>query len=334
MSRFWKLWGRLVVLPVLAVVLTTAACNSTEPAPTSQSPIPTATPTPAPILRVVTTSNIVADWVRQVGRGRVEVFALLPMGADPHTFQPGARDITRVADADLILSVGLTLEAAWLEELVQNAAADSSKLVALGEIVDPIEFEGHDHNDEDEDKHGHIYRSLDPHFWFDPVRVKKAVSDIAAWLTVLDPTGGDAYRVNARSYNQELAVLHDWIRLQVNQIPPERRVLVTSHESFGYFAQRYQFTIVDTVIPGLTIELEPSAAELAELVDQIRKHQVPVIFTETTVNDRLARRIAEEVGVDVEGSLYTGSLGAPGSGADTYTGLMQTDVEAIVEALR
>ena len=107
-----------------------------------------------PPVQVVTTTNFVADWARVVGGDRVEVFSLLPVGSDPHHFQPGPRDVARVADADLVLSVGLYLEAAWLEELLHNASADESKIVALGESVDPIEFAMDDMRDDHEDDHG------------------------------------------------------------------------------------------------------------------------------------------------------------------------------------
>ena len=161
-------------------------------------------------------------------------------------------------------------------------------------------------------------RGFDPHFWFDPLRVKRAVTEITSRLSTLDPEGAELYRSNARAYNSELDELHNWIVTQVEQIPSERRLLVTSHDSFGYFAERYGFEIVGAVIPGVTTERDPSAQELAELVKDIREHNVPAIFAETTVSDRLTQRVAEETGARVITGLRTGSLGDAGSGADTY----------------
>ena len=160
------------------------------------------------------------------------------------------------------------------------------------------------------------------------------MSEIAARLSVLDPAGGDTYRANARAYNQELDDLDGWIQERVDWVPVERRVLVTSHDSFRYFAVRYGFVIAGTIIQGVTTEREPSAQEMAALVDAIRDQAAPVIFVETMVSDRLAHRIADEAGVRVERELSTGSLGEPGSGADSYIAMIKRDVETIIEALR
>ncbi|MYB76806.1 MAG: zinc ABC transporter substrate-binding protein [Chloroflexi bacterium] len=337
----------------------------------------------APLIQIVTTTNFVADWARVVGGNRVEVFSLLPVGGDPHHFQPTPRDIARVADADLVLAVGLYLEAAWLEELLHNASADESKIVALGEGVNPIEFsgadmhddhgdeddhseDGHDDNGEegehsdddhedngdegehsnddhedhgDEDDHGdhghegHVHGAFDPHFWFDPLRVKIAVYDIAARLAAIDPDNADVYFRNALAYGEELDELHAWIQDQVSAVEPERRLLVTSHDSLSYFAELYGFEVVGLVIPSLSTHVEPSAEHIAELVEVIREHDVPALFGETTVSDRLAQAVARETGAEVV-QLYSGSLGPEGSGADTYLGMVRTNVTRIVEALK
>lgn len=287
----------------------------------------TATPSVVTAVTVVTTNSIIADWVRQVGRDRVDVFALLPVGSDPHTFRPGARDVTRVADADLVFSIGLNLEGAWLVDLIKNAASSPDAVVPLGKLVEPLGLNGQDGL---QGRNG----PFDPHFWFDPLRVQRAVSDIAARLSLLDPMGEETYVANAESYSRELDDLHEWTLEQVAQIPPERRRLVTSHDTLGYFAQRYGFEVVGTIIPGVTTELDPSAAELAKLSDAIRAQRVPAIFTETTMSDRLARSLAEETGVRVIRALYTGSLDGPGTGADTYIAMIRTNINVIVDALK
>ena len=177
----------------LALLFAAAACSDDSG---SEKPQPTASGSTgqesaeARTVSVVTTTNIMADWVENIGGGNVDVFSLLPAGADPHTFQPGAQDVAKVSDADLVLSVGLGLEAAWLHDLLENAARDESAIVELGEIVDPIEF-----------AQGHAGEVEDPHFWFDPPRVKLAVNDIAARLSMLDPDRGDTYSANASAYN-------------------------------------------------------------------------------------------------------------------------------------
>ena len=311
-----------------------------DPAAESQSP-----GQPADKINVVTTSNIVADWVRAVGQDRVEVFSLLPPDTDAHTFQPGARDISRVADADLVFSIGLSLEAGWLDKLVRNAARDPAGIVALGDAVDPIDFveifdddddqaeekeEDRSDAEEGDDDHG---RTLDPHFWFDPTRVRQAVDVISAQLSTLDPDGQTFYRGNADSYNRELDELHDWIQAQVSLLPEEHRLLITAHDSFRYFAQRYGFKVIGAVFP-VTTESEPTAQDLTALIETIEREGARAVFTEKSHSERLARRIAEGTGARHVGGLYTGSLGAPGGEAGTYLDLMRYNVETIVGALK
>ncbi len=196
---------------------------------------------------------------------------------------------------------------------------------------------GHDHEEDehgDEDEHAHDHGPLDPHFWFDPNRVKRAVNDIAARLSVMDPAGGSFYYANAEAYNSELDELHTWIQEQVATVPADRRLLVTSHDSFQYFATAYEFEVVGAVFPGGTTESEPSAQEIAELIDEIAEAGAPAVFTETIVSDTLAARIADEVGAEIVSGLYTGSLSDAGGDAGTYLDLMRYNVATIVEALR
>ncbi len=331
-----RITGFAIASALLATLTVAVACGA-DPAPAAAAAVPPAVPAEQPEserkLRVVTTSNIVADWVRQVGQDRVVVDPLLPSNVDPHAFQPGARDITRVADADLVLTVGLGLEAGWLADLVKNAAREPGEIVALGESVDPIEFmdmRGHEDDEHDEDDHG----ALDPHFWFDPLRVKRAVNDIAARLSVMDSENRDFYRANANEYSSELDELHSWIEERVATVPSDRRVLVTSHDSFRYFATAYGFEVVGAVSPGGTTEREPSAREMAELIDDIRDAGAPAVFTEATVSDKIAQRIAQEVGAAVVTGLYTGSLGEPEGDAGTYMDFIRYNVAIIVAALK
>ena len=300
----------LLLVAVTTLAMAAAACGSSNQASSNA------------FVDVVTTSNIAEDWVQRVGGTRVSVFSLVPPGADPHAFQPGARDVTRVADADVIFSMGLGLEMGWLEDMLDAASSDSSVLIALGEVTDPITLG--DQND----------RVLDPHFWFDPLRVKLAIAEIALTLTAFDPSGAQEYRDNTIAYLQELDDLHTWAQEILATVPADRRVLVTSHDTLGYFADRYDYEVVGTLMPGVTTDGEPSARDLTNLVDVVKALGVPAIFVENTTSDRLANRIAEEADVDVVTSLFTGSLSRDDDGADTYVGMMRANVTAIVEALR
>ncbi len=378
-----RAFGLLLLTLALALVLAVGACGSeAEPTATTTTSDAVQAQTPLTVqgqsentptdqdqtgssgdsqmdgdpLQVVATSNIVADWVRNVGGDRVEVTSLLPIGGDPHTYQPGARDVANIVDADLVLTVGLGLEGAWLEELIHNASADESRIVALGDFIDPIPFtemgghhedddhdeehedeehedeehEDDDHDEEHEDEHDH--GPLDPHFWFDPNRVKDAVIDIATRLSLMDPAGAGTYTTNATAYVAQLEELHVWTEQQVAAIPVENRILVTSHDSLSYFAVVYGFEVVGTVIPGGTTETESSAEQLAELIEIVEHEGVPAIFGETTVSERIARSVADETGAGFY-SLYSGSLGAAGSDADTYITMVRSNVEIIAEAL-
>ncbi len=199
------------------------------------------------------------------------------------------------------------------------------------------EEDDHGHEEEDdhghEDEHGHDHGPLDPHFWFDPVRVKLAVHEIAEQLSTLDPENADYYHQNASDYEDQLDELHSWILDHVEEVPAERRLLVTSHDSLSYLAAAYGFEIVGLVIPSLATHVEPSAEHIADLVDVIRDNDVPAVFGETTVSEKLAQAVARETGAELV-QLYSGSLGEPGSGADTYLGMVRANVERIVGALK
>ncbi len=391
-------------LVTLALLLALAACSNDDAARTAAT-------SPATSVRVVTTTNIMADWVENIGGDHVDVFSVVPVGADPHGFQPGARDVSRIADADLVLSVGLGLEGSWLKELLQNAARDPSTIVEIGEMVDPIEFaethageveileeinhavheveegeispeegleeikglieafeeEGEDHGEEgelpamllaivtqvedgqmeagdaieaiedltseDEDEHaGHGHGTEDPHFWFDPLRVKIVVDEITTRLAALDPDRADVYRANASAYSAQLDELHSWTETQVEAVPEDRRLLVTSHDSLGYFANLYGFEVIGAIL-SITTEVEPSAVSLADLVETVRDYGVPAVFGETTVSERLATSLATEAGAELV-RLYSGSLGQEGSGAETYVEMVRTNVSRITEALK
>ena len=211
-----------------------------------------------------------------------------------------------------------------------DVAGVPTKIAFVGIVGEAEELHGHS---DDGGHEGHVHGTYDPHFWFDPIRVKIAVNEIAAQLAAIDPDNASFYYQNAVEYEEKLDELHAWIQDQVSALDPERRLLVTSHDSLSYFAKAYGFEVVGLVIPSLSTHVEPSAEHIAELVDVIRKHGVPALFGETTVSDKLAQAVARETGAELV-QLYSGSLGPEGSGADTYLGMVRTNVKRIVEALK
>lgn len=305
-------------LNLLILILFVGACQTTQDFTLSDSD---------ERIQVVTTNNIIADWVRVIGGENVDVFSLLPVGADPHTFSPGARDVAHIANADIIITVGLGLEAYWVENLLESASVDSSEMMVLGEFVEPISFT------QDLEEHSHTHSRVDPHFWMDPLRVKLAVSAIAAELSVEDSSHQEIFEANSSAYKIELAELHHWIIERVNGIAPSRKVLITSHDSLGYFAERYGFEIAGTVIKDYGAERRPTAIEMANLQEIVFSHNVSAIFGETTVSPRFSEILAQETGASVF-RLYSGSLGPPGGESDTYSKMFRTNVDTIVDALK
>lgn len=195
------------------------------------------------------------------------------------------------------------------------------------------EDEHGDEEHEDEHGHAHAHGELDPHFWFDPTRAQQAVDAVASQFAAADPAGASFYRANAAAYNRELDGLDAWIAEQVAALPMERRLLVTNHDAFQYYAQRYGFRIVGAVFPTSTSH-EPTAQEMAELIEAIEENNVPAVFTEHSHSQRLTERVAEATGAEIVGSLYTGSLSEPGGAAGSYIDLMRYNTRTIVEALR
>ena len=273
-------------------------------------------------ISVVTTSNIAADWVRRVGGDRVDVVSLLPTGTDPHGYSPGARDVARVAEADVVFIMGLGLETGWLKDLVAEAS-EGADIVELGSFVDALTLQ-----------EGDAGEVIDPHFWLDPVRVILAVDEIAKRLGAADPAAAATYRGNAEAYVAELEALHEWAVGRVETLGVERRKLVTSHDSLGYFANRYQFEVVGATIPGVSTDRETTPKELAALIDAVKTQDVSAIFAETVESNRLVEQLARETGAVVVAGLFTGSLGGTGSGAETYIEMMRTNVALIVDSLR
>ena len=263
-------------------------------------------------LRVLATTGIVGDVVKNVAGDLVELTALIGPGQDPHTYQPTPRDIAAIERANVVFINGFYLEEG-LESTIDAAAGKGSPVVSVSAGILPR-------------------AAGDPHVWFDPANVKVWTSNIAESLSALDPANAAAYQANAAAYARQLDELDAAIRAQAALIPTERRKLVTDHEALGYFADRYGFQVLGAVIPSVSTSAEPSVGDLAALVEVIRAQGVPAIFVGTTTNPKVAGLVARETGARVL-PLHTGETGAPGSGAETYLGMMRGNVDTIVKGL-
>jgi ABC-type Zn uptake system ZnuABC Zn-binding protein ZnuA len=318
------LWVALVI-----VLVSGCAVRATPGGASDEAAAPIA-PAEGQRLRVVATTSIVGDVVRNVAGDRIEVVQLMPLGADPHAFEPTPQDAAAIGEAQLVFANGAGLEA-FMDRLLASAGEDTL-VVEVSEGVPLLEYLDDHEDDDDHDDDDHDHEGDDPHVWFDPGNVKVWVTNIEATLRALDPDGASTYRANADAYLSELDALDDWIRAQVATVPEERRKLITDHAVFAYFAQTYGFEQVGVVIAGSSTLSAPSARDLAALQDVIREHGVPAIFVGTTVDPRLSEQVASDTGIDVV-RVYTGSLGEPGSPADTYLAFMRHNVTQIVETL-
>ena len=292
---------------------------------------------------IVATTSILGDVVANVVGDLATVEVLMPAGTDPHDFEPSAQQAAELRNADLIVVNGLMLEEGLLEP-IETAEADGVPVLEVAPAVDPLPAEGKDHSDEaghsEEEGHshseeeGHSHGDEDPHVWQDPLRMAAAAGIIAD--AVAEATGLDAATLDAQAaaYAAELEALDAELVTAYGAIPAECRKLVTDHDAFGYLADRYEFEIVGTIIPTGAELAEPSAAELSALADAITTGNVSAIFSESIFPSALAEALEREVGNDVAlVTLYSDSLGDPGSGADTYITMMRTNAERITGAL-
>lgn len=283
-------------------------------------------------LRVVATTSIVADVVAQVAGDRVVLTRLMPLGADPHAFEPTPRDIAAVSEAHIIFSNGVGLET-FIEGLLQAAGQDAL-IVPVSYGIDLLPFEdAHEDAGMRDDAVHEDEHEADPHVWFDPNNVIVWVDNIQTTLVALDPDNAAAYEANATAYLEALEALDEWIRQQVEDVPQERRKLVTDHASLTYFATAYDFEQVGVVIPGASTLAEPSAQHVSALIRTIEAENVPAVFIGRTVNPQLTRQIAGDSGAELV-LLYTGSLSDADEPAATYVEFMRYNVNAIAEALR
>jgi ABC-type Zn uptake system ZnuABC Zn-binding protein ZnuA len=265
-------------------------------------------------LKVVTTTTVFADIAQNVGGTRVIATSIVPPGVGPEDFEPRPDDARTLSDADLIVSNGVGLDD-FLDRLLDSTGEDAPRLV-LGEGIPTMTVDGEEN----------------PHFWLDPTLVREYyLPAIARKLVEIDPDGRDAYEANVAAYGNQLDVLDAELKQKADEIPRANRKLVTFHDAFPYFARHYGFELVGVVLAN--VGQEPSAAELAALVQKVRAAGVKAVFSEAQFSPRLAQTLADEAGIrQVVTTLYNDALGpAP---ADTYPGMMRWNVDHIVAALK
>lgn len=266
-------------------------------------------------VKVVTTTTVLADIVGNVGGNRVAVSSIIPAGVGPEDYEPKPDDARRLSDAALVVSNGVGLDD-FLDDLLASGSGGTTPRLVLGEGIPTVTEDGEEN----------------PHFWLDPSLVTQYyLPKITASLAEIDPAGRSTFEANAAAYARGLDALDAELVAGVAALPPAGRKLVTFHDAFPYFARHFGFELVGVILEN--VGQEPTAAELAALIEKVKATGVRAVFSEAQFSPRLSETLAREAGITtVVTTLYTDSLGpAP---ADTYVGLIRWDVEQIVAALR
>ena len=288
-------------------------------------------------LQVVTSFSILDDMVSTIGGDHVSVTSLVGPDGDAHAFSPKPADAQSLADADLIVVNGLQLEG-WIDRLV-DASGYGGEVVVASNGIDTRSFEGHedDHDDHDDHDHAtdgeeehHHHGDVDPHAWQDLENGEQYARNIRDALVKADPAHADAYRANAEHYIDEMEALDKEAKARLSQIPASDRLIITSHDAFGYFADAYDLELLSPV--GINTLAEPSASDMGSLIQQIESSHARALFLENMTNPALINQLHEETGIAIGGTLYADALTAEGEGS-TYLGMFQHNVDTLLDAL-
>ncbi|MEM1038680.1 MAG: zinc ABC transporter substrate-binding protein [Pseudomonadota bacterium] len=316
-------------------------------------------------LGVVTSFSVLGDLTSRVGGERVSVSTLVGPGEDAHVYEPTPADAARVAEADVVIVNGLEFEG-FIDRLIE-ASATKARIVTATSGITPLKAKAHsddehddhddhakeghddhaeagqakkehakkdhdDHDDHGDEEAGHNHGEFDPHAWHAVPNVRNYVATIADGLCAVDAKGCPTYRSNAQSYTQELDNLQAEITATFAAIPKDRRTIIVSHDAFGYLANAYDLTFLAPL--GLSTESEASAADVARLIDQVRKDGASALFVENVSNPRLIERIAAETGLEIGGTLYSDALSDSSGPASTYLDMMRHNSKTIATAIQ
>jgi manganese/zinc/iron transport system substrate-binding protein len=275
-------------------------------------------------IQATTTTTMVTDLVREVGGEEVEVTGLMGPGVDPHLYRASQGDVGALQEADVVFYNGLFLEGRMEDVLEQVGQQKPAVAVTEGipeeRLLESVEYED----------------QYDPHVWFDVTLWKQAVDPVVEQLSELRPDAAATFERNAEAYKKELDELHAHVEAKMSSIPEERRVLVTAHDAFRYFGRQYGVEVRG--LQGISTEAEAGARDVQQLAEYLAENRIPAIFVESSVSAQSIEAVqaaARDRGWDVGigGQLYSDALGEPGSGADTYVGMVRANVQTIKEAL-
>jgi ABC-type Zn uptake system ZnuABC Zn-binding protein ZnuA len=298
-----------------ALLLSVGGCGSDSESPAGNARV-----------SAVATTTQVADLVREVGGDRVELSQILRPNSDPHAYEPRPSDAESIADADVIFKSGGDLDD-WLGDLIES----SGNGAPIVELIQAVATTGGGSRD-GADEHDHR-DSADSHWWQDPRNAIAAVAAIRDALVAVDPDGRAGYEGNARSYTGRLRRLDRNVAACIDEIPRQRRKLVTTHDALGYYADRYDIEVVGALIPSLSTAAQPSAGDIQDLVDRIERENVRAIFPESSLDPKLERAVSRETGAAVGNALWADTLGPEGSDGATYIQSIQSNTAALVDGL-
>jgi manganese/iron transport system substrate-binding protein len=303
------MWSRRILLVVVGLSVLGAGCSTNQPAGSADG-------TPGRILRVVATTTQVADFARNIGGDRVQVTSLFKPNVDAHDYEPSPADIDTIARADVVIENGAGLES-WLHDTIESSGYD-------GPVIDTSQ--------------GVRLRQLggqpDPHIWQNPRNAMVMVANIERALAAADPADAEVYRANLAGYTKQLQALDAEVQRQLDSLANKQ--LVTNHDAFGYYIDRYGLQFVGSIIPSFDTSAELSGRDIRDLVAKIKATGVKAVFSETSLPPKTAETIAREAGVKVvegEDALYGDSLGPPDSDGDTYLKMVRHNTRTIVHNL-
>ena len=267
-------------------------------------------------VNVLASASMWYDMTKNIGGEHVHVDLIVPIGGDPHIYEPITEDAIKVSKADLILINGLTFEG-WIEELIANSGTQA-KTQLITKYVAPIASEKY-------------AGATDPHAWMSVKNGLLYCKAIYEALVDIDPDHSSDYLNNYEKYIAKLEKLDLYIRQKITSIPLNQRILITSHDAFKYYGQEYGLTL--EAIQGMSTDAQAQKSDMQRVSEAIKKYQVPAVFIESTINPKMLSQMAKDNGVIVGGELYADSLGEPNAEGGTYYGMLKHNTDVIVHAL-
>jgi len=267
-------------------------------------------------LNVVASASIFQDMAKNIGGDKITTHSIVPIGGDPHLYEPKPSDAALVKSADIILMNGLTFEG-WITNLIENSGSAASKYI-ITEGVDVI-------------KSDQYKNAADPHAWMNANNGLIYIENIKNALIENDPSNKDYYLSNYESYKKEITLLHTYINTEIQKIPESKRMLVTSHDAFAYYGKAYGVRL--NALKGISTEAETQTKDMVRVAKAIRDSGVPAIFIESTINPQVIQQIAKDNNVKIGGELFADSLGEEDSEGPTYLTMLKHNTDVLVNAL-